>query len=127
MIVAVGEALVIMARQIDLSVAAILGLSAYLIGSLVGHIGFAGPVVGVVLALGLGALLGLFNGVLIERIRMPAIIATLATLSIYGGLQVVVTNGSQLYQSQLPNWLGNIVSTSSIGSARWCGSRRCAP
>ncbi len=114
-IVAVGEALVIMARQIDLSVAAILGLSAYLIGSLVGHIGFAGPVVGVVLALALGAVLGLFNGVLIERIRMPAIIATLATLSIYGGLQVVVTHGSQLYQSQLPNWLGNILSTSWLG------------
>jgi rhamnose transport system permease protein len=115
MIVAVGEALVIMARQIDLSVAAILGLAAYLIGSLVGHVGFGGPVVGIVLALGLGAVLGLFNGVLIERVKMPAIIATLATLSVYGGLQVVVTHGSQLYQSQLPNWLGNIVSTSWLG------------
>jgi rhamnose transport system permease protein len=104
-----------MARQIDLSVAATLGLSAYLIGSLVGHIGFAGPVVGIVLALGLGAALGLFNGVLIERIRMPAIIATLATLSIYGGLQVVVTHGSQLYQSQLPHWLRTIISTSWLG------------
>ena len=87
-IVALGEALVILARQIDLSVAAILGLAAYLIGSVVGHVGFAGPVVGIVLALALGAVLGLFNGVLIERVRMPAIIATLATLSIYGGLQV---------------------------------------
>ncbi len=114
-IVAVGEALVIMARQIDLSVGAILGLSAYLIGSLIGHVGFGGPLVGVVLAVALGAMLGLFNGVLIERVRMPAIIATLATLSVYGGLQVVVTHGSQLYQSQLPNWLGNIVSTSWLG------------
>lgn len=115
MIVAVGEALVIIARQIDLSVAAILGLAAYLIGSLVGHVAFAGPVVGIVLALGLGGLLGLFNGVLVERVKMPAIIATLATLSVFGGLQVVVTHGSQLYQSQLPNWLGNIVSTSWLG------------
>ena len=41
MIVAVGEALVITARQIDLSVAATLGLAAYLVGSAVGHIGFA--------------------------------------------------------------------------------------
>lgn len=114
-IVAVGEALVIMARQIDLSVAATLGLAAYLIGSLVGHVSFAGPVVGVLLSLGLGAVLGLFNGALVERVKMPAIIATLATLSVYGGLQVVVTNGSQLYQSQLPGWLANIVSTSWIG------------
>ena len=115
MILAVGEALVITARQIDLSVAAILGLSAYLIGSAVGHIGFAGPIVGIVMALALGAVLGLGNGVLIERVRMPAIIATLATLSIYGGLQVIVTHGSQLYSSQLPNWLGNILSTSWLG------------
>jgi rhamnose transport system permease protein len=115
MILAVGEALVITARQIDLSVAAILGLSAYLIGSAVGHIGFAGPVVGIVMALALGAVLGLGNGVLIERVRMPAIIATLATLSIYGGLQVIVTHGSQLYSSQLPNWLGNILSTKWLG------------
>ncbi|MGA2009291.1 MAG: ABC transporter permease [Solirubrobacteraceae bacterium] len=114
-ILAVGEAVVIIARQIDLSVAATLGLAAYLIGSLVGHIGTAGPVVGIVLALGLGAVLGLFNGVLIDRVKMPAIIATLATLSVYGGLQVVVTHGSQLYQSQLPNWLGNIISTSWLG------------
>lgn len=115
MIVAVGEYLVIVTRQIDLSTAATLGLSAYLIGSLVGHIGFAGPLVGIGASLGLGAVLGLFNGVLVERIKMPAIIATLATLSIYSGLQVVVTHGSQLYQSQLPNWLGNIVSTSWLG------------
>lgn len=114
-ILGVGEALVIIARQIDLSVSATLGLSAYLIGSLVGHIGFAGPLVGVALSLALGAALGLFNGLLIERIKMPAIIATLATLSVYGGLQVIVTHGSQLYQSQLPNWLGNIISTSWLG------------
>ena len=115
MIVAVGESLVIMARQIDLSVASTLGLSAYLIGSLVGHIGFAGPVVGVVVALALGAALGLFNGLLVERVKMPAIIATLATLSIYGGLQVIVTHGSQLYQSRLPSWLNNIINTSWLG------------
>ncbi|HEX3803870.1 MAG TPA: ABC transporter permease [Solirubrobacteraceae bacterium] len=114
-IVAVGEYLVIVTRQIDLSTAATLGLSAYLIGSLVGHIGFAGPVVGIAAALALGTVLGLFNGVLVERVKMPAIIATLATLSIYSGLQVVVTHGTQLYQSQLPNWLGNIISTSWLG------------
>ena len=126
-IVALGEALVIMARQIDLSVAAILGLAAYLIGSAVGHVGFAGPLVGIVLALALGAVLGLFNGVLIVRVRMPAIIATLATLSIYGGLQVVVTHGSQLYlsSSQLArqhrlelDWLGLGASSGSRPRAR---------
>jgi rhamnose transport system permease protein len=46
---------------------------------------------------------------------MPAIIATLATLSIYGGLQVIVTHGSQLYASQVPVWLAGLRSDSWLG------------
>ena len=114
-IVAVGQAIVILARQIDLSVGAILGLAAFLIGSAVGHMGGVGIPLGLLMALGLGALLGLGNGLLIVIVRMPAIIATLATLSIYGGLQVVVTGGSQLYASGLPHWLEAMPSTSWLG------------
>jgi rhamnose transport system permease protein len=115
-IVAIGETVVILARQIDLSVGAILGLCAYLVGSAVGHIsGPAGPLVGVLMALGLGAALGVGNALLVTRVRMPAIIATLATLSIYTGLLVVVTNGSQLYVSQVPAWLANLRSDSWFG------------
>jgi rhamnose transport system permease protein len=115
-IVAIGETVVILAREIDLSVGAILGLCAYLVGSAVGH--FSGPIspfVGVVMALGLGALLGVGNALLVNRVKMPAIIATLATLSIYSGLQVIVTNGSQLYASQVPAWLAD------LRSASWAG------
>jgi rhamnose transport system permease protein len=115
-VVAIGETVVILARQIDLSVGATLGLSAYLVGSAVGHFsGPFGPVLGVVMALGLGALLGVGNAFLVDRVRMPAIIATLATLSIYSGLQVIVTNGSQLYVSQLPSWLANLRADSWLG------------
>ena len=115
-VVAIGETVVILGRQIDLSVGATLGLSAFLVGSAVGHIsGPLGPVAGVLMALGLGALLGLGNGLLVNRVRMPAIIATLATLSIYSGLQVIVTNGSQLYVSQVPAWLANLRADSWLG------------
>ncbi len=115
-IVAIGEAVVIIAREIDLSVGAILGLSAYLVGSAVGHFhGPIGPVLGVLMALGLGAALGLGNALLVNRARMPAIIATLATLSIYSGLQVIVTHGSQLYASQVPTWLAGLRSGSWLG------------
>ena len=49
-IVAIGEAVVILARQIDLSVGAILGICAYLVGEVAGHVsGPFGPVVGVLL------------------------------------------------------------------------------
>lgn len=115
-VVAVGEAVVILARQIDLSVGAILGLSAYLVGSAVGHLsGPFSPILGTLMALGLGALLGLGNAWLVDQMRMPAIIATLATLSIYSGLQIVVTGGSELYVSQVPSWLANLRSASWLG------------
>lgn len=114
-IVAVGQAVVIVTRQIDLSVGAILGLSAYLVGVTAGHSGTGNPIFDFLLAMILGALLGLFNAALIQMAKMPAIIATLATLSIYSGLQVVATHGTQLYASQLPRWLANISSTSWLG------------
>jgi rhamnose transport system permease protein len=121
-IVAIGEAVVILARQIDLSVGAILGICAYLVGSWSGHVsGPFGPVVGVLLALGLGAAFGLGNALLVNVFKMPAIIATLATLSIYTGLQIIVNNGSQLYLTQVPKWLAGLRGNAwfGIGTFIW--------
>lgn len=124
-IVAIGEALVLLTRQIDLSVGTILGLSAFITGSVVSHLSSFGGVgtvlIAVLLPIVLGMFMGLGNGVLISFARMPAIIATLATLSIYGGLQVVVSGGSQVYAYQLPPWLGRLYTTSwlGIGSFVW--------
>jgi rhamnose transport system permease protein len=109
-ILALAETMVLVTRQIDLSVGATLGLCAYIVGSALGHVG-GNPVLAILMALGLGGVLGLGNALLVDLVRMPAIIATLATLSIYGGLQVVVTNGSQLYAYQLPNWLTTLYAT----------------
>jgi rhamnose transport system permease protein len=130
-VVAIGEALVLLTRQIDLSVGAILGLAAFGTGAAVGHVGMAGPFgallglighlsvfgpIGVILvALLIGALMGVGNALLVDFVRMPAIIATLATLSIYGGLQVSISGGNQIYSSQLPAWLANLYVTSFLG------------
>lgn len=108
-IVAIGEAVTILARQIDLSVGAILGICAYLVGEASGHVsGPLGPVFGVAFALVLGGVLGLGNAFLIDALKMPAIIATLATLSIYTGIQILLNNGSQLYLTQVPKWLAGL-------------------
>ena len=116
-LLALGEAVVMVTRQIDLSVGAIMGLTAYVVGSWIGHLGGgqANPVLAVLLSMAMGSVMGLGNAVLVDRARMPAIIATLATLSIYSGLQVVVTGGSQLYAYQLPGWLANLLSVSWLG------------
>lgn len=124
-IVAIGESLVLLSRQIDLSVGTILGLSAFITGSVLSHLGLSSGVgvllIAVLLPIALGMLMGLGNGLLISFARMPAIIATLATLSIYSGLQVVVSGGSQVYAYQLPPWLGQLYTTSwlGIGSFVW--------
>ncbi len=111
-VLALAETVVMLTRQIDLSVGAIMGLVAYTVGSTVGRLGGGplNPVVGFAFAIALGGALGLVNGFLVERLRMPAIIATLATLSIYSGMQVVVTGGSQLYAYQVPHWLAGLYS-----------------
>lgn len=124
-IVAIGEALTLLSRQIDLSVGTILGLAAFITGTVISHLGAAGALavalVAVFLPIALGMVMGLVNGLLISFARMPAIIATLATLSIYGGLQVVISGGSQVYAYQLPAWLGQLYTTTwlGIGSFVW--------
>lgn len=121
-IVAIGEAVVILARQIDLSVGAILGICAYVVGEESGHFhGALGPIMGVLMALGLGAVLGIGNALLVDALKMPAIIATLATLSLYTGIQIIVNNGSQLYLTQVPKWLAGLRGNAwfGIGSFIW--------
>src|SRR5258707_14814045 len=121
-IVAIGECLVLLTRQIDLSVGAILGLSAFITGSLLGQLGgIGGILVALLLPIFIGIILGLINGVLISFARMPAIIATLATLSIYSGLQWVVSGGSRVYDYCLPTWVVQLYTTSwlGVGSFVW--------
>ena len=75
-ILAVGQTLVIVTRNIDLSVSSVLALSAFLAGDLLsGHPGM--PIIVVfVLGMGLGALLGLVNGVLVTFGAVPSLVVT---------------------------------------------------
>ena len=76
-VVAVGETMVVLTRNIDLSVGSMVGLSAYLSADfLAGHNG-APLVLVALIAIGIGIVLGLVNGLLVVVARIPAIIATL--------------------------------------------------
>jgi rhamnose transport system permease protein len=102
-VVAVGETLVVLTRNIDLSVGSIVGLCSYLTAAtLAHHPGLPVEVVAVIsVAIGLG--LGLVNGLLVAVARIPAIIATLATLAIYRGIDAELTGGKNITAYQLPD------------------------
>jgi len=101
-VVAVGETMVVLTRNIDLSVGSIVGLTAYVSSDTLAHHNGVPIVVIALLAIAIGLACGIGNGLLVTVGRMPAIIATLATLAIYRGLVFEVTHGNNVFASQLP-------------------------
>jgi rhamnose transport system permease protein len=101
-LVAVGQAIVIITRSVDLSVGSVLGLTAYLTGRL--FLDVPGiPVIAVfVIALVAGAVLGLVNGALVAFARVPALVITLGTLYAYRGINVAWAGGDRINASDMP-------------------------
>lgn len=114
-VVGVGETMVILTRNIDLSVGSMVGLTAFLSADVfVDHPGAPIPVVALVaVAIGLG--LGIVNGLLVAVARIPAIIATLATLAIYRGIAFEATGGQAISAFQLPDSFLELASTKPAG------------
>ncbi|PRA82202.1 ABC transporter permease [Microbacterium sp. MYb66] len=101
-LVAVGQAIVIITRNVDLSVGSIMGLTAFLTGRLFIDIpGIPIPLV-VIAAVIFGALLGLVNGALVAFAKVPAMVITLGTLYAYRGINVLWTGSDQVHPSDLP-------------------------
>lgn len=87
-LIALSMALVIIGRDIDLSVASIVALCATIIGWLATQgVGTAGLLVASVAA---GTALGMFNGVLVARLGLPAIVVTIGTVSLFRGLSFIL-------------------------------------
>jgi len=114
-VVGIGETMVILTRNIDLSVASIVGLSAFVTADTLAAHNDAPLVLVALLAMGVGTVLGLVNGLLVTVGRVPAIIATLATLAIYRGLAFQVTNGEAISAFRLPDNFLNIAASKPLG------------
>lgn len=101
-VLAVGQAVVIITRNVDLSVGSVLALTAYLSGRL--FITAPDLPVAVVLlaAVAAGGVLGLVNGVLVGYGRVPALVITLGTLYIYRGVVLTWAGSSRVNASDLP-------------------------
>jgi len=114
-ILAAGQTLVIITRNVDLSVGSVLGLSAFLAGDLLS--GDQGMPLILVFALGiaLGAGCGLLNGVLVTWGQVPALVVTLGTLYVFRGLAFLWTDGRQVNAETLPDSFLNLGTDSILG------------
>ena len=92
-LVAIGQTLVVLIGGIDLSVGSVLTFSLVL-GAGIARGSNELLLPAVVVCLGAGAFIGLVNGLLVTRLRLPALIATLATATMVKGASWVYTNGA---------------------------------
>ena len=114
-LLAVGQTVVIITRNVDLSVGSILALTAYLTGKLfIDHPGL--PIVVVFLAgIALGALLGLVNGVLVAFGKVPALVITLGTLYVYRGIMLSWAGSDRINASDMPRAFLRLGTQSILG------------
>ncbi len=101
-LVAVGQAIVLITRNVDLSVGSVMGLTAYLTGRLFIDVPGIPIVIVVVAAVVFGALLGLINGALVAFAKVPAMVITLGTLYAYRGINVLWTGSDRVNASDMP-------------------------
>ena len=114
-ILAVGQTLVIVTRNVDLSVGSVVGLTAFMAGDLLSsNQSLPLPVV-FVLGMALGAACGLLNGVLVTFGQVPALVVTLGTLYAFRGLAFLWTDGRQVNAETLPDSFLSIGSDSVAG------------
>lgn len=110
-LLALGATLVMLTRNIDVSVGSTVGLSAIAVGVALNN-GY-GLATAIAFALAIGALAGAFNGLLVVGLRIPPIVATLGTLGLYRGVMLLWTGGKWI--EGLPDSLKSLSEPAFIG------------
>jgi rhamnose transport system permease protein len=106
-LLALGQMLVIVARGIDLSVAANLALSGMVAALFNRAFPEAGLAPALLLSVAVGTALGAINGALIWLLRLPSIVVTLGTMSVYRGCIYLLSKGTWVNSNQMsPAFLG---------------------
>jgi rhamnose transport system permease protein len=114
-ILAAGQALVVITRNVDLSVGSMLGLTAFATGTLFARFPEI-PILGVfVICLLFGGLLGAVNGLLVAVAKVPALVITLGTLYIYRGLSNAWAGGKQFFAGDRPDAFGRLSVSTVLG------------
>jgi rhamnose transport system permease protein len=113
-IATLAQSAVVVTRNLDLSIGAIMAGSAYFALLVVD----AHPGLGDLLlpmAIVIGAAMGAVNGLIVAFVGIPSLIATLGTLSLFRGLIYASANGRQISVSSVPDWLLSFVAARPLG------------
>jgi ribose transport system permease protein len=122
LVMAVGETFVILTAGIDLSVGFVLVLSGVVAGEYYIHNGGTNAGVGtiwigVLIGLATGAGFGALQGVMVSKLKIPPLIATLAGLGVAEGLSYLITGGHDL--ATVPNKLASSIGQGSLFGIQW--------
>jgi ribose transport system permease protein len=112
-VLACGMAFLLAMRELDLSVGSIYGLTC-LCAALLVRAGMSSWL-SVLIGIAIGAALGLTNGLLIQLFRLPSIVATLATMSIFRGLTFALSSGTQVIGPALSDPFARMVGGHLLG------------
>lgn len=96
LIVGVGTTFIILMGSIDLSIdgtVTLAGILSVLAANAVGHLGIAGALLPLLVGVAVGAAIGLVNGTLQSRLRLPSFLVTLGMSTICSGMGLIITNG----------------------------------
>jgi rhamnose transport system permease protein len=110
-LIACGQTLVILTRNIDLSIGSVVGFTAFATGSLVTGWPDIHPLLLAGYAVVIGAGFGVVNGLLVAYARVPSIIVTLATMAIFRSLLVEYSDAKSITSDALPSWLVEFPNT----------------
>ncbi|MEO3790528.1 ABC transporter permease [Nonomuraea sp. B10E15] len=112
-LLAVGQSVVVITRNLDLSVGSVVGLVAFVTADVLAS-GW-GLVPGVVFGIAVGAACGLLNGLLVSFCRVPALVVTLGTLYVIQGVDHYIAHGRQINAVDLPPALLSLGNGSVLG------------
>jgi rhamnose transport system permease protein len=110
-LVACGQTLVILTRNIDLSLGSVVGFVAFATGSIITNNPDLPPLLLAAYAMLVGAGFGLINGLLVAYARIPSIIVTLATMAVFRSALVEYSDAKSIITDDLPLWLTEFPNT----------------
>jgi len=99
-IVAIGEMLIMLLGGMDVSLGALLGFSGIVAASLMVKYNFS-PLLACLASMAVGSAVGLINGLLVTKVRINSVIATLGMMNVLGGMSLAYTQGKTIVGPQL--------------------------